>query len=235
MDLRDIKVVYATLAEVAALEERLAAAREARDRHLRRDDHLGALGRELVADAGAAHKAMEQAGDALRRLDRELHDVEQDAAARRERLAGVADARQAVAVRRELEALERRRQALEAEALGLLGALEAAEAAAGVADADAERQEARTRSELAKLAQAAERGAAALAAGEEAMARLLALLPDDLARHLRRLQGRDGSGVAFVRGGACGGCGERLPAAQAAEVERRRSLVRCTGCGRLVI
>jgi predicted nucleic acid-binding Zn-ribbon protein len=231
----DVKVVHAALAQVAALEERLAAASDARDRHTRRDDHLGALGRELADDAGAAHLAVEAASAALRRLDRELSDVAQAAASRRERLAVVADARQAVAVRSELEALEWRREALEAEALGLLGALEAAEAAAGEADDGTSRQEVRSRAELGALAQAADRGAAALAAGEQEMARLLALLPDDIARHLRRLQGRDGQGVAAIRGGACGGCFERLPAAMVAEVELRRTVVRCLSCGRFVI
>jgi len=231
----EIKVVYAALAEVAALEERLVAARDARDRHTRRDDHLGALGRELVGDAGAAHLAVEAATAALRRLDRELRDVAQAAASRRERLAVVAEARQAVAVRSELEALEWRREALEAEALGLLGALEAAEAAAGEADDDTSRQEARSRAELGALAQAADRGAATLAEGEQEMVRLLTLLPDDIARHLRRLQGRDGQGVAAIRGGACGGCFEHLPAAMVAEVERRQTVIRCLSCSRFVI
>ena len=218
----EIKVVFAVLAQVAALEERLAAARDARDRHTRRDDHLGELGRELADDAGAAHLAVEAATAALRRLDRELAEVALAAASRRERLVAVADVRQAVAVRAELEALERRREALEAEALGLLGTLEEAEAAAGEADDDTGRQEARSRTELGALAQAADRGAAALAAGEQEMIRLLALLPDDIARHLRRLQGRDGQGVAALQNGACGGCFEHLPAAVTAD---RKSVV----------
>lgn len=227
--------MLAALAQVAALEERLVAARDARERHTHRDDHLGALGRELAGDAGAAHLAVAEATAALRRLDRELNDVAQAAASRRERLAAVAEARQALAVRSELEALEWRREALEAEASGLLGALEAAEAAAGEADADTSRQEVRSRTELGALAQAADRGAAALAAGEQEMVRLLALLPDDIARQLRRLQGRGGQGVAAVRGGACGGCCEHLPAVLVAEVERRRTVVRCQSCGRFVI
>jgi hypothetical protein len=231
----EIKVLLATLAQVAALEERLAVARDSRDRHTRRDDHLGALGRELADDAGAAHGAVEAATAALRRLDRELRDVEEAAASRRERLVAVADARQAVAVRSELEALVRRRESLEAEALGLLGTLEAAEAAAGEADDDADRQGARTRTELAALSRAADRGAAALAAGEQEMERVLALLPEDISRRLRRLQGRDGQGVAVIRAGACGACFEQLPAALVAEVGRQKTVVRCQGCGRFVI
>lgn len=229
------RVVQATLQQVAALEERLAAARDARQRHLRRDDHLGALGRELAADAGAAREAVVEATAALRRLDRELRQVEQDLASRRQRLAAVADARQAVAVRHEAEALERRRQDLEAEAAGLLGALEAAEAQAGSAEADAGRQALRARDELSGLTAAAERGAIDLAAGEAEMERLLALLPPELARHLRRLQSRGGPSVVPVRGAACGGCFAQLPAALAGEVEKHRSVVRCTGCGRVVI
>ena len=219
----EINVLLATLAQVAALEERLVAARDARDRHTRRDDHLGALGRELADDAGAAHGAVEATTAAQRRLDRELREVEQAAASRRERLVAVAEARQAGAVRSELEAL------------GLLGALETAEAAAGEADLDADRQGVRTRTELGALAQAADRGAAALAAGEQEMERVLALMPDDVVRRLRRLQGRDGQGVAVLRAGACGGCFEQLPAVLVAEVERKRTVVRCQGCGRFVI
>ena len=231
----ELKVVYAILAEVLALEERLAAARDARARHTRRDDHLGALGRELAADAEAARHAVDEANAVLRQLDRELREVELGIASRQERLATVADARQAVAVRLEAEALERRKQSLEAEALGLLGTLEAAEAAVGEADSDAGRQSARSRSELSGLAEAADRGAAALAAGEQEMVRLLGLLPEDLARHLRRLQARGDQSVAPVRSGACGGCFGQLPAVLVGEVERRRSLVRCPGCGRAVI
>lgn len=231
----EIKVVYATLAEVAALETRLATARAARDRHARRDDHLGALARELTADTDAARRAVEEAGAALRRLERELRDVEQAAGERRGRLAHVADPRQAVAVRTELATLERRREALEAEALGLLGALEAAEAAAGEARDDEGRQRERTRTELDKLAEAAGRGAAALAAGEQEMERLLALLPADLARHLRRLQGRGGPSVVEIRDGACGGCFAQLPTALAGDVARRRAVVRCVSCACIVI
>ncbi len=231
----DLKVVYATLAEVAGLEERLASARDARDRHARRDDHLGALGRELAADADEARQAVDQAGSALRRLDRELADVAQGLATRRERLAGVADQRQALAVRQEVAALERRQADLEAQALGLLGTLERAESvAAGAAD-DAVRQSVRSRDELARLASAADRGASAVAAAEEELQRVLALLPPDLARHLRRLQARDGHGVAVARDGVCGGCFEALPATLAGDVARRRAIVRCAGCGRIVI
>lgn len=231
----EIKVILATLAEVAALEERLAAATDARDRHTRRDDHLGELGRELAADSRAAHAAVEQAQAALRRLDRELRDVEQAMADRRARLALVADDRQAIAVRNEVAAFTRRREAIEAEALGLLATLERAEAAVGEAEADQSRQEGRSRTELGALAAAADRGAAALAAGAEEMERLLGLLPPDLVRHLRRLQAREGRSVAFLRDGVCDGCYGQLPAALAAEVARRQTVVRCTGCARVVI
>ncbi len=231
----EIKVVLATLAEVAALEERLATARDARDRHTRRDDHLGELARELEADSRTASAAVDEAQAALRRLDRELKDIEQAMADRRARLAGVADDRQAIAVRNELASFTRRRESLEAEAMGLLASLERAEAAVGEAEADRLRQEGRTRTELGALAAAADRGASALAAGTEEMERLLALLPADLTRHLRRLQARDGRGVALLRDGVCGGCFGHVPAALAAEVARRQTVVKCTGCARIII
>lgn len=229
------RVLFATLAQVAALEERLAAAVDARERHARRDDHLGALGRELAVDAETARRAVDEAQAALRRLDRELHDVEARLADHERRLAQVADARQAAAVRREAAALAGRREALEAEALGLLASLEAAEAGAGDADADAGRQAARSRAELGALAAAADRGAATLAEGREELERLLSLLPPDLARHLRRLQGRGLQSVVPLRGAACGGCFALLPAAGVGEVQGRRAVVRCGGCGRVVI
>ncbi len=231
----EIKVVLATLAEVAALEERLVAARDARDRHTRRDDHLGELARELEADSRTARAAVDEAQAALRRLDRELKDVELAMSDRRARLAGVADDRQAMAVRNELASFTRRREALEAEAMGLLASLERAEAVVGEAESDRLRQEGRTRTELGTLSAAADRGAEALAAGVEEMERLLALLPPDLTRHLRRLQGRDGRGVAQLRDGVCDGCYGHLPAALAAEVARRQTVVKCTGCARIII
>ncbi len=231
----DLKVMYATLAEVAALEERLAAARDAQVRHARRDDHLGALGRELAADAEVAAQAVIEAQAALRRLDRELKDVEARLADHERRLALVADDRQAAAVRREAAALAARREALEAEALGLLGTLEAAEAGAGLAVADEGRQAARSRTELAALAAAADRGAAALADGQAELDRLVALLPPELGRHLKRLQGRGLVSVVALKGGACGGCFELLPAAVAGDLRGRRAVVRCGGCGRVVI
>ena len=231
----EIKVVLATLAEVAALEERLVAARDARDRHTRRDDHLGELARELEADSRTARAAVDEAQAALRRLDRELKDVELAMSDMRARLAGVADDRQAMAVRNELASFTRRREALEAEAMGLLASLERAEAVVGEAESDRLRQEGRTRTELGTLSAAADRGAEALAAGVEEMERLLALLPPDLTRHLRRLQGRDGRGVAQLRDGVCDGCYGHLPAALAAEVARRQTVVKCTGCARIII
>lgn len=231
----ELKVVYAMLAEIAALEERLEAAGDARERHTRRDDHLGALGRELAADSEAARRAVEQAQAALRRLDRELAGVEADLASHRQRLAAVADVRQAAAVRQEAESLARRRADLEAEALGLLETLEAAEAAVSEAEADAGHQAGRSQRELGALAAAAARGAEAAIAGQAELERLLALLPPELGRHLRRLRGRGGRGVAIVRGAACGGCFGQLPAALLADVERRRLVGRCPGCGRVVI
>ncbi|MBK8165772.1 MAG: hypothetical protein IPK64_07385 [bacterium] len=231
----DLKVVYATLAEVASLEERLAAARDARERHARRDDHLGALGRELAVDAQVASQAVAEANAALRRLDRELRDVETKLAEHERRLAQVADVRQAAAVRLEAASLARRREALEAEALGLLGALEVAEAGVGEAVADVDRQAARSRTELEALERAADRGAATIAAGQEELARLVSLLPADLGRHLRRLQERGLQSVVVLKGGACGGCFAQLPAASAGELRGRRAVIRCGGCGRVVI
>lgn len=231
----ELKVLYATLAEVAAVEARLAAARDARDRHARRDDHLGALGRELAVDAQVARQAVDEANAALRRLDRELKDVQAKLADHERRLAQVADVRQAAAVRLEAAALARRREALEAEALGLLGALEAAEAGVGEAVADAGRQAARSQAELEALGAAADRGAATLADGREELARLVALLPADLGRHLRRLQERGLQSVVALKGGACGGCFAQLPAASAGDLRGRRAVVRCGACGRVVI
>lgn len=231
----ELNVLYATLAEVAALEVRLAAARDARQRHARRDDHLGALGRELAVDAQVARQAVTEANAALRRLDRELKDVETKLADHERRLAQVGDVRQAAAVRLEAASLARRREALEAEALGLLGALEVAEAGVGEAVADAGRQAARSRAELEALGAAADRGAATIADGQEELARLVALLPADLARHLRRLQERGLQSVVALKGGACGGCFAQLPAASAGELRNRRAVIRCGGCGRVVI
>ncbi|MBM4130253.1 hypothetical protein FJ250_04395 [bacterium] len=231
----DLQVVYAALAEVAALEQRLEAARDAQQRHARRDDHLGALGRELAVDAEVATRAVAEAGAALRRLDRELKDVGARLADHERRLAQVTDSRQAAAVRLEAAALAGRREALEAEALGLLAALEAAEAGAGEAAADQGRQAARSRAELAALAAAADRGARTIADGQAELDRLVALLPADLGRHLKRLQGRGLVSVVALKGGACGGCREQLPAAVAADLRGRRAVVRCGGCGRVVI
>ncbi|MCB1183680.1 hypothetical protein KDM41_09600, partial [bacterium] len=70
---------------------------------------------------------------------------------------------------------------------------------------------------------------------EVEIARLLALLPPAVRRHVERLHGGGRRAVVWVAGGACGGCFGQLPAQQAIDADKGKSLVRCAGCARYVV
>ncbi len=66
--------------------------------------------------------------------------------------------------------------------------------------------------------------------------RLIELLDKRLAKRYERISvNHEHSALAALRGGACGGCGEKLTVQAAIEVSDRDHLEPCQGCGRLII
>ncbi|MCP4574296.1 MAG: hypothetical protein GY838_18195 [bacterium] len=231
----DPRIVVNALVELAGHEEALAEARSALARESRQRRNQRELAAEYDADADAAGTQMQEAETGFRARAREIHDLEEALGAKRDLLVGLVDRRQHRALSEEITALERRLDRLESEAYELLD--EADERSDEVAEAKqgGRRAEDRRTAAAAGAAAAGDRVDALEHESAVEIARLLDLLPPDVARHVKRLQTRGGRAVVRLEGGACGGCFALLPPQQAIAVDKGRLLVRCASCSCYVV
>lgn len=231
----DPRIVVNALVELAGQEEALADARAALAHGRRRLRSHGELAAEYTADADAAETEGRRAESGFRRHAREISDLEAALGAKRDLLVGLVDRRQHRALGEEITALEKRRDRLESEAYALLD--EAEVHADERSEARQGGRKARDRSKTAAEDVAVARDRVDLAEHEAAVeiARLLDLLPVDVARHVKRLQGKGDRAVVWLQAGACGGCFALLPPQQAIAVDKGRLLVRCASCSRFVV
>jgi predicted nucleic acid-binding Zn-ribbon protein len=231
----DPRIVVNALVELAEHEEALAEAVAAVDRSRKRHRSQGELAEEYGSDADAADAGRRTAESGFRRRAREIQDLEASLRAKRDLLVGLVDRRQHRALAEEIGALEQRLDRLETEAYELL---DAADAHAGESDeARLGRRKAADRRAAAgaDLAAARDRVEAVEHAAAVEIARLLRLLPPDVARHVERLRTRGDRAVAWLQDGACGGCFALLPPQQAIAVGKGRLLVKCASCSRYVV
>lgn len=231
----DPRIVIDALVNLAGQEETLAEARSALSRGEKRRRDQRELAAEYAADGDGADHARRRAESGFRARAREIRALEDSLHAKRALLVGLADRRQHRALTEEIAALEQKLGRLETEAYELLDEAEVHSSEADEAKrGEARAADARTEAET-ELAAARERAAAAEAEASEEIARLVALLPPDVARHVGRLRSRGDRSVVYLRDGACGGCLGLLPRQQAIAVSKGRVLVRCASCSRYVV
>ncbi len=231
----DPRIVINALVELAGHEEALAEARSAlaRGRRQRRDQRE--LAAEYDADADAADAELRRAETGFRRRAREIRELEETLRAKRDLLVGLVDRRQHRALGEEITALERRRDRLEDEAYELLDEAEVHSGEVAEARQDGSRAQDRRSVAEAELAAAHDRVDATEHEAATEIARLVDLLPADVARHVGRLRSRGDRAVVWLQDGACGGCFGLLPPQQAIAVDKGRILVRCASCSRYVV
>lgn len=231
----DPMVMLNLMVELAGLEEELAAAGATVAHHRKRDEHLRSLQDEYAADAAAAEADGIGAAAALRRTEGRIQDVEQTLTLKRGRVGSVGDPRQLAALQAEIKNLEEELDRLETAGLDLLDEVRRKDGDAGTARRERDAQEVKGHAEMEKM----EREMAMARAAEEELVteieRLVGLLPEAEARHVKRLRAQLGQAVVRVQSGACGGCFGQLPVQQGIDAEQGRSLVRCPSCLRYVV
>lgn len=195
---------------------------------------------ELEARLAAASERRDEARRAQSALEHELASVEAKIAELEARMySGTVTApRELQAMQADVEALRRRRGAVEDQVLEAMTATEAAEAE--VAELQGQRSE---------LDAQGTRLLAAIAEEEAAIDRELAIegdarrapasrLPADLAQLYEQLRTRlDGIGAARLVNGRCSGCHLTLPATELDRIRREppEALIRCDQCGRILV
>ncbi len=231
----DDKILLNILAELAGLEEELATAGHTLAHHSSRERDLRELQVEYEEDAGRARNGNADANSCLRAKELEIRTVEAALAGKKEKITGVGDGRQYLALQREIAGLAQKLGKCEDEAMALLAIVEATEEGRHEAEAGRATQVTRGEAEISRMAEETIKATAAHAAIEADIARLLSMLPVAVRRHVQRLAKNGGRAVVHVESGACGGCFGQLPVQQAIDADKGRALVRCAGCARYVV
>jgi predicted nucleic acid-binding Zn-ribbon protein len=231
----DTRIVIDVLVELADCEHELTEIKSAADREADASRRRRELSAEYAEDATSAGAGSAAAAAGFRARDRELRAAEARLADRRSRLVGVSDRRQHQALTREIADLEQRIAALEAEAIALLD--EAADQRRTADEARRQEEDLRGQEREREPALSAAQERAKLAGGEiqAQIARLVGMLPPDVASRVTRLRRRDGHAVAWLADGVCTGCYAQLPAQKAIAAEAGRQLVICPSCARYVV
>ena len=231
----DVKVLINALVELAGLEAELEEARQLLARNRECGAGLDDLQVEYRQDAEEAQQAGTNAAAHLRRCEHEIQAIEQKLADRRRRRGGLADVRQVAAIEQEITVLKEQLDAHETRALELLDELGAGSRVAADARRECDEQDERRRRQQLEMRAKSLQAAAAEEELVGEIERVVALLPDPVARHVRRLrQGRERS-VVYVESGACGGCFAQLPAQQGIAAEHGTSVIQCASCASYVV
>ena len=231
----DTRIVIDVLVELAGCEHELTEIMSAADRGAAASQRRRELSAEYGEDATAAAGDSAAADAGFRAHDRELRAAEARLADRRTRLVGVSDRRQHQALTREIAELEQRIAALEAEAIALLEAADSHRRTAAAAQRHEEELRRQEQEAAPALSAAQERAGLAAAEIQAQIARLVGMLPPDVAGHVARLRRRDGHAVAWLGEGVCTGCYVQLPAQAAIAVAAGQQLVKCPSCARYVV
>lgn len=226
----DDVILINLLAELADREDELTDLRALRGVRSKRLKVI-ALGRQILDDA--VDEAETWAGDeAARSRGRRgrIRDTEALLARKRDQVIGVTDRKQYQALQREIAGLEKELDRLETAELEYMDEADAAAVrelpAMATTDHEAEEADLRATEEKAVLAEAEILGE---------IDRLIDMTPTAVSRHLGRLRKQGGRAVVRVEGRACGGCGGQMPAQQAIDAARGKTLVRCPSCACFVV
>ncbi|MGH2772230.1 MAG: zinc ribbon domain-containing protein [Actinomycetota bacterium] len=212
-----------------------------RRRNLPEQLELDALEEKLTdLDSKIAQKKGEalDAAAQQRRLDADIELVSEKIRSEEAKLysGDVGSPRELAALQSEIEALKKRRTALEDSDLEVMAERESAEAALADLNEEAGKlgsliSEARSRKESAVREIAAELNETELARQRRLPKFDRELL--DFYEDVRSAKG--GVGVALLEQGACQGCHMRLPAQELANLKRTEGMARCVECGRILV
>lgn len=223
-------VLINLMAELAEMEEQRTQTRARLERCVRRRRQLAEVRVEEAAEAREAAASARRHAAGFHNAELRVKAAEADLARRRERLRAAGDERQAAALRREIAALEAQLDQLLEQACALMaeggGQGEGPPVAAG-----GDPQEADGGLNAGEIRRLELEGTRI----DQQIARLVGMVPADVARHVQRLWGQGGHAVVFVQEGACGGCCGRLPVQQGIAVARGKAMVRCPACARYIV
>lgn len=188
----------------------------------------------------SATERQNEARRAQATLEQELGSVEAKIADLEARMysGAVTVPRELQAMQADVEALRRRRSALEDQVLEAMATTDGVDGE--VAHLEAQRSELDSRSVQLRVAIAEEEAAIDRELETESVARQsrAAALPEELAKLYDQLRTRlDGVGAARLVNGRCGGCHLTLPATELDRLRREPpdALVRCDQCGRILV
>jgi len=231
----DDKHVVALLVVLATLDEHRLVGEHALERHAERGRHLQELLAEYEQDAADAQATANDCAEKLAQLDINIRDSEAALVAKRQRLAGIGDARQGCAIERELSLLASQIGVQQEEAAVVLGEWELAEQAAAVSAAALEEQRERSHLEMGRLENQALNATQSLPELRHRLARVITELPETIARRIRKLRANGGAATARLQGLSCGGCSAQLPVQKVAEVTKGCPVVCCPSCSCFVV
>lgn len=231
----DPAVLLNLMVEMAGLEEELVVARVTLDHHGQRDKHLRELQDEYVSDAVEAESAGRNAAVSLRRTEKEMREAETALGKKRVQVNRLTEPRQIEALQGEIQSLEGEIDRLETMGLELLDEVRRMAGDTGQALAQREVQEERGSAEIQKMVAESKLARAAEEELVSEIERLTSLLPENVRRHVGRLQAQYGQAVVRVQSGACGGCYGQLPLQQGIDAEQGKTLVRCASCARFIV
>ncbi len=231
----EIGPILHDLREVAGLYEELVRARTVVSEAAGRDAHLTGLSAEYTADLTDAAAIVADRRRQAHRLEGELRDLEARLQVRRARRARIHDAHSAAALASELEHLQVKRDALEAELIASWEAADAQTASLAETTETVDRQRSQIVERQGDLAQRREHASVAGLEVTQDLQAVLKRLPAPMAARLKRLATQLGNPIAGIVGGACDACGYQLPAQKAVDVDRDREVPTCNGCGRFIV
>ena len=223
-------VLINLMAELAGLEEQRTQTRARLERCVHRRRQLAEVAQEEAADAREAAASARRDAAGFHNAEVRIKAVEADLAGRQERLHAAGDDRQAGALRREIAALEAQLDQLLDQACQMMAG-GVGQGAAAPSAVCADLQEADGGLNAGEIQRLELEGTRI----DQQIARLLGIVPADVARHVQRLWGQGGRAVVFVQEGACGGCYGRLPTQQGIAVARGKAMVRCPACARFIV
>ena len=217
--LRHRRATLPELAQLAGVEQALAALEQARAEAAGRRDEVARRQRALEDDLASTEAKISE-------LEQRMYS-------------GVVSApRELQAMQADVESLRRRRSTLEDGVLETMAEQEPLDDEVSDLDREQERLDQEGVRLRAAVAEARAAIDAELAVEESRRAEAVEGLPEDLMARYERLRARlDGIGAAPLVGGRCGGCHLSLPATEVDRIRREPpdALITCDQCGRILV
>jgi len=231
----DPQTLVNVLVEISELEDLLLKASQTLSRNNDLTFTLDELQAEYEADAAEAALQNEGAEVTVRGLENEIRQVEALLKVKKDMLIGLVDRRQVRAVNEEISSLRSRLDRLEDKTISLLDKQDQLKSDA--AESRTESREHGTKSRAKQEAMAVsntELSQRTLHLNQE-LDRLISMLPPSEGRAVIRLREKLEQAVVHHQDGACLGCFNQLPQQQSIQVDKGRSIIRCSSCMRFIV